>query len=221
MFGFPQAARLALTTLAFAASAPAFADETATGAAQPAATAVAAVAVKTAVNPAFLIPSRAAPPLITVPDSVLRSPSPLLSSQRTAFASLEDAVAAHHGAAAGDEAERCLAGAVFFESKGEPLSGQLAVAQVVVNRAKSGRFAKDVCGVVRQPGQFSFVRGGVIPSVDEGRPGWRTALAVAKVALAEAWQGVAPRALYFHARAIGARAGMTRVASIGNHVFFR
>jgi len=217
MIGFLRAAILAAVTLA---SAPALADEA------PAATtpvAVQAPAPGAAVNPAFLAPFRAAPPLIRVPDSVLRSPTPLLSSRDAApaFASLEDAVAAHHGAAAGGEAERCLAGAVFFESKGEPLSGQLAVAQVVVNRARSGRFASDVCGVVRQPGQFSFVRRGVIPAVDEARAAWRTAVAVARVALAEAWGGAASRALYFHARAVGVRGGMTRVASIGNHVFFR
>ena len=217
-----RAARLALSTLALAglaAAAPASAAENERPA-EAAATGPTAPAATTGVNPAFLTPSRAVPPLANVP-AAIRIPLPLLSSQRASFASLEDAVAAHHGSTDADEVERCLAGAVFFESKGEPLSGQLAVAQVVVNRAKSGRFASDVCGVVKQRGQFSFVRGGVIPAVDEGRPGWRTALAVAKVALAEAWQGVAPRALYFHAKAVGVRAGMVRVAAIGNHVFFR
>jgi len=216
---FSRAARLAALTFASGSlfAGTAYANE----AERPADTGTTvATNVTTGVNPAFMTPLRALPPLINVP-AAPRVPSPLLSSQRASFASLEDAVAAHHGTGVTGEAERCLAGAIFFESKGEPLSGQLAVAQVVVNRAKSGRFASDVCGVVKQRGQFSFVRGGIIPVVDEGRAAWRTAVAVAKVALAEAWQGVAPKALYFHAKAVGVRAGMTRVASIGNHVFFR
>jgi len=212
MTRFLRAARLAATTLALIAAPASASEASATEGDAPVSAA--------SVNPAFLTPARAAVPLINVPAD-RKAPTPLLSSRAAGFASLEDAVAAHHGAEAAGEAERCLAGAVFFESKGEPLNGQLAVAQVVVNRARSGRFASDVCGVVKQRGQFSFVRGGVIPVVDEARRDWRTALAVAKVALAEAWQGVAPKALYFHARAVGVRAGMTRVASIGNHVFFR
>jgi spore germination cell wall hydrolase CwlJ-like protein len=136
------------------------------------------------------------------------------------FASLDDAVAAQDRAVA-DEATRCLAGAIYFESKGEPLSGQLAVAQVIINRAKSGRFPADVCGVVKQRGQFGFVRGGRIPSIDEARSAYRTAVAVARVALADAWDSAAETALYFNTpgRAPGAR--LQRVAMIGNHIFYR
>ena len=135
------------------------------------------------------------------------------------FDSLDAAVAAQD--ATSDDDARCLAGAVFFESKGEPLSGQLAVAQVIINRAKSGRFPTSVCSVVTQRGQFSFVHGGVIPTIDSGRAGYRTALAVAKVALRAAWDSAAPDALFFHARSVAASARLTRVASIGNHVFYR
>ena len=48
------------------------------------------------------------------------------------------------------EQMRCLAGAVYFESRGEPLAGQLAVAQVVINRAEDRRFPASYCGVVYQ-----------------------------------------------------------------------
>ena len=69
---------------------------------------------------------------------------------------------------------QCLAGAVYFESKGESLEGQLAVARVIINRAKSGRFADSLCGVIYQPSQFSFVRRGSMPSpLRKSR--WRTA----------------------------------------------
>jgi len=228
MIPFVRAARLAAMVLAAALGTPAIAAEadapapvvTVATAALP----VAAITVAApSINPAFLSAPRAAPPLLNVPALPRGLPTPVIAPKPAAFASLEDAVAAHGAAApiADAEAERCLASAIFFESKGEPLSGQLGVAQVVVNRARSGRFADDVCGVVKQRGQFSFVRGGRIPAIDAGRPAWRTAIAVARVALAEAWDSVAPRALYFHARAAGVRVGMTRVASIGNHVFFR
>ena len=136
------------------------------------------------------------------------------------FASLADAVDSHRTAVA-DDAVRCLAGAIYFESKGEPLSGQLAVANVIINRSKSGRFPADLCSVVTQRGQFGFVRRGSIPSIDEGRAAWRTAVAVAKVALAADWDSPAPRALYFNTPDRAPAARLTRVAMIGNHVFYR
>ena len=136
------------------------------------------------------------------------------------FTSLADAVDSHRSAVP-DEAVRCLAGAIYFESKGEPLSGQLAVANVIINRSKSGRFPADVCSVVTQRGQFGFVRRGSIPSIDEGRAAWRTAVAVAKVALAADWDSPAPRALYFNTPNRAPAARLTRVAMIGNHVFYR
>lgn len=136
------------------------------------------------------------------------------------FDSLAEAVAAQADVVS-DENLRCLASAIYFESKGEPIDGQLAVAEVIMNRAKSGRFPPDVCGVVTQRGQFSFVRGGEIPSVDASRPAYRTALAVAKVAMDKAWDSSAHGALFFHARRIAPTARFVRVASIGNHVFYR
>lgn len=138
------------------------------------------------------------------------------------FSSLDAAVAAHAAGETGnEEALRCLATTIYFESKGEPLAGQLAVANVVLNRAKSGRFASDVCGVVKQRGQFSFVRRGVLPAVDAVNRMYRTAEAVAKVALASAWKSPAPNALFFNGRKVGLPGRLTKVALIGNHIFYR
>ncbi|MCP3734042.1 cell wall hydrolase [Sphingomonas sp. RP10(2022)] len=136
------------------------------------------------------------------------------------YNSLAEAVAAQDSADA-DATQRCLAGAIYFESKGEPLAGQLAVANVIINRSKSGRFPADVCSVVKQRGQFSFVRGGEIPSIDEGRAAWRTALAVARVALAAAWDSPAPKALFFNTPNRRPGGNLTKIAMIGNHVFYR
>ena len=144
----------------------------------------------------------------------------VVASSPDRFDSLAEAVAAQD-MVAGDENLRCLAGAIYFESKGEPIAGQLAVAQVIINRARSGRFPPDICRVVTQRGQFSFVRDGNIPEIDAGRPGYRTALAVAKVALTEAWNSAAPGALFFHARRVAPAGRFVRVAAIGNHIFYR
>ena len=146
-------------------------------------------------------------------------PPVITDAPRPAFASLADAVAAQDGAMA-DEHLRCLASAVYFESQGEPLAGQLAVAQVILNRTRSGRFASDVCGVITQRGQFGFVRGGAFPTVPASRPAFRTAVAVAKVAMAEAWDQPAPQALYFHGTRERTFHGK-RVALIGHHIFYR
>jgi spore germination cell wall hydrolase CwlJ-like protein len=118
--------------------------------------------------------------------------------------------------------QECLASAVYFEAKGEPLQGQLSVAQVILNRTRSGRFPTSVCGVVKQRGQFSFVHAGRLPGVPRASASWRKAVAVAHIAKAELADGSAPKALFFHARRVapGWR-GVTRVSAVGNHVFYR
>ncbi len=115
---------------------------------------------------------------------------------------------------------RCLAQAVYFESRGESLAGQLAVAHVVINRAKSGRFPTTLCGVVHQPSQFSFVRRGKMPAVRNAVQ-WSNALAIAQIARDDSWQNRAPGALFFHARYVSPGWRKTRIAQIDNHIFYR
>jgi N-acetylmuramoyl-L-alanine amidase len=141
------------------------------------------------------------------------------SADAEKFNSLAEAVAAQDQDIS-DDTLRCLATAVYFESKSEPMVGQLAVAQVIINRTKSGRFPSNVCGVVKQRGQFSFVRGGTLPALSASLAQYRTALKIAKVALAKAWDGPAPTALYFNGRR-GAVFSRAVVVSIGNHIFYR
>jgi spore germination cell wall hydrolase CwlJ-like protein len=135
--------------------------------------------------------------------------------------SLTDLVANHIGDTTADEDDNCLASSVYYESKGEPLSGQLAVAQTILNRTRSGRFPASVCGVVRQPGQFSFLRGGAIPSPSRASDAWQKAVAIAIIARQGLWKQIAPEALYFHARSVSPGWGKIRVASLGHHIFFR
>jgi N-acetylmuramoyl-L-alanine amidase len=167
-------------------------------------------------------PEPTAVPQVSQPDAAAleTTEAVLQPGDQIAYPTLAAAVAAQGMDDGDDQQLRCLATSIYFESKGEPLVGQLAVAQVILNRSKQKRFGSSVCGVVTQPGQFSFVRGGRVPDVDEGNRSYKTAVAVAKVALAEAWDSPAPQALYFNARR-APFSGKTRVASIGNHVFYR
>lgn len=120
-----------------------------------------------------------------------------------------------------DEETHCLATAIFYEARSESLEGQLAVARVIINRSKSPRFAGSLCDVVRQPGQFGFVRRGVIPEPNTSRPAWKTSIAVAHVALENAWASKAEGALYFHARRVSPGWSRQRIAMIDNHIFYR
>jgi spore germination cell wall hydrolase CwlJ-like protein len=118
---------------------------------------------------------------------------------------------------------QCLAEAIYFEARGEPLAGQLAVGTVIVNRTTSGRYPSDYCSVVTQPGQFSFVRGGHIPSPDQGSPAWTRARAIAQIAHQDLWQSAAGEALFFHARYVRPGWARTKVqlAAIDSHIFYR
>jgi hypothetical protein len=135
-------------------------------------------------------------------------------------ASLSALVDAYSGDEAASGELNCLASAVYFESKGEPLAGQLAVAKVIMNRSQSGRFASTICGVVKQPSQFSFVRGGGFPAVRSDSM-WRKAVGVAQVAMKGLFVSQAPDALYFHAKRVSPRWNKHQVASVGNHLFYR
>ena len=135
-------------------------------------------------------------------------------------ASLAELVAATPRPAEIDPELRCLAGAVYFESRGESLPGQLAVAHVVINRAQSGRFPKSLCGVVHQNSQFSFVRGGRMPAIRKGAQ-WDNAVAIAQIARDGSWKNHAPGALFFHARYVSPGWRKTRIAQIDNHIFYR
>lgn len=116
----------------------------------------------------------------------------------------------------------CLATGVYFEAKSEPLAGQLAVGQVIANRAGSGgRFPPTYCGVLFQHGQFSFVHGHSLPHVARDNRQWQTAVAIAKIVDQRLKQSQVGNALFFHARYVSPGWHLKRIASIGNHIFFR
>lgn len=119
-----------------------------------------------------------------------------------------------------DAQTRCLATSVYYESKGEPLAGQLAVAQVVLNRVENGRFGKDICAVVTAPRQFGFVRNGSFATPARNDQ-WQTAKAIALIAVSNSWPEVVPDATHFHATSVNPGWRLQRVATVGRHVFYR
>ena len=114
----------------------------------------------------------------------------------------------------------CLAGAVYFEAKGESLAGQLAVGRVIVARTRSGRFPASYCGVVYQPSQFSFVRGGTMPGINRSSHAWSNAVRIARIAHEGSWKSPVEGALFFHAARI-APMNRARIAQIDHQVFYR
>ena len=116
---------------------------------------------------------------------------------------------------------QCLAGAIYFESKGETLEGQLAVGRVIVARSKSGRFPESYCGVVFQPSQFSFVRGNGMPAIPKASRHWKNAVAIAQISHENTWASPVEGALFFHAAYVAPGWRLKRMARIDNHVFYR
>ena len=115
----------------------------------------------------------------------------------------------------------CLAGAIYFESKGETLAGQLAVGRVIVARAKSGRFPASYCGVVYQRSQFSFVQGRGMPAINKSGRAWSEAARIARIAHEGSWKSPVEGALFFHAARVSPNWRLTRLARIDNHIFYR
>lgn len=121
-----------------------------------------------------------------------------------------------------DPQQHCLAGAVFFEARGEPIEGQLAVAEVVLNRAASGRYPTSICEVVTQKAQFSFIQDGAFPPIDKSSKAWRKAVAIARIA-SQQLDGTLPSdVLWYHADYVAPSWGkrLSREEKIGLHIFY-
>jgi len=127
-----------------------------------------------------------------------------------------------------DRARDCLAAAAWYEAGDDP-SGERAVVQVVLNRARHPAFAKSVCGVVfqgsdRRTGcQFTFTCDG---SLDARRPAaaaWARARAIAGAALAGAVDARVGWATHYHADYVVPRwrDQMDKLATVGVHAFYR
>lgn len=126
-------------------------------------------------------------------------------------------------------AERCLANAIYFESRDQPYKGQVAVAQVVLNRVFSGYYPEDICGVVYQNAdhhlacQFTFACDGKRKTVSE-RGAWARANRIAKDALqGKVYEQAVGTATHYHAFYVHPNwvHEMKKLVRFGEHSFYR
>jgi len=135
---------------------------------------------------------------------------------------LADLVSAYAGTRTADREQECLANAVYFEARSEPIEGQLAVAEVVLNRAASGRYPTDLCSVITQKAQFSFIRRGKFPRPDRDSAAWKKAVAIAVIARQNLADTLPASVLWYHATYVSPKWGkrLTRQTQIGLHIFY-
>lgn len=124
---------------------------------------------------------------------------------------------------------RCLATAIYFEARSEPVKGQLAVAQVIMNRVRSSYYADTVCGVVyegahrRNSCQFSFACDGAADKPKDKKR-WVIAMNLARrVTDGKVWLTDIGYASHYHATYVKPkwRKSMKYIKRIGAHIFYR
>ena len=133
-------------------------------------------------------------------------------------------VAAHGDGPALDAEATCLATAVYFESMGESLEGQLAVAQVVINRAESGQYPTSLVRRGQAEGAVQLrPRAASSRASTPAAEAWRKAQAIARIAIANMAQVLPTDVLWYHADYVAPSWGrrLTRVEKIGAHIFYR
>jgi hypothetical protein len=127
------------------------------------------------------------------------------------------------------KAENCLARAIYFEARSEPVRGQIAVAQVVLNRVFSPYYPGDICGVVYQNAhrrlscQFTFACDG-IPDIVRDRGSWNRAQRIAKQALDhQVWLPDVAKSTHYHATYVRPYwiREMRKMVKHGQHIFYR
>ena len=127
------------------------------------------------------------------------------------------------------EAEKkCMAEAIYFEARSEPLEGQVAVAEVVLNRVESRYWPNTICGVVNQGAerktgcQFSYTCDG-IPELVNNKASWAKAEAIADLMLRGAPRRFTGYATHYHADYVNPRwaSSMETTTVIGRHIFYR
>lgn len=124
----------------------------------------------------------------------------------------------------------CLARNIYFEAAKEPFEGKVAVAQVTINRAESGKFPEDICKVIYQKNvfmekvvcQFSWYCDIGAKQRPMHSETYNECMAVAKKVLLEGFRldGLT-EAMYYHATYVSPGWGKEKIAKIGNHIFYK
>jgi spore germination cell wall hydrolase CwlJ-like protein len=122
----------------------------------------------------------------------------------------------------------CLSQAIYFEARGESQRGQIAVAEVIMNRVRSGYYPASVCGVVYQGShratgcQFTFTCDGSLGHRPRGRA-WERAQRVATAVMLGYTRPITQGATHYHTHAVNPvwNSGLVETTSIESHVFYR
>ena len=128
--------------------------------------------------------------------------------------------------AQGDAQFECLKQALYFEARGEPILGQVAVAEVILNRVDDRAFPSTICGVVKQSNgrgcQFSYYCDGRSDQMRDAQAASRVGK-VARALIDGAPRVLTDGATYFHAFWVRPswRLEFQRTAQIGVHTFYR
>jgi spore germination cell wall hydrolase CwlJ-like protein len=168
------------------------------------------------------------PDPVSYAPTLQRLPAPDLEAPDEAAAQTEGLTEAWlmaQPAPEGDAEWRCLTEALYFEARGESLEGQIAVAEVILNRVDSPLYPRTVCGVVKQRGgggcQFSYVCSGKTKMREKRAADLAGRIAAAM--LDDAPRLLTDGATHFHTRGVkpGWSKRFARTASIGSHHFYR
>jgi spore germination cell wall hydrolase CwlJ-like protein len=123
---------------------------------------------------------------------------------------------------------RCLTESIYFEARGESAIGQLAIAEVILNRVISGRYPDSICGVVFQGQKSNQCQFSFACTVDLDKPrdpvAWRKAQRLAHYVLSgDVTNSIVGSATYYHAAYVYPQWApyMIEVAKIGHHIFYR
>lgn len=116
---------------------------------------------------------------------------------------------------------RCLARAIYHEARGEPLEGQVAVAEVIIARSGDKRWQGDLCRTIRMPSQFSFVTDGKTVPIPDA-VGAQRMMDLARAVASGRMVSRAKGALYYHAAKVKPiwRHKLDLTATIGHHIFY-
>ena len=122
----------------------------------------------------------------------------------------------------------CLAEALYFEARGEPIKGQLAVGEVILNRVEDTRYPSSICKVINQGTgrrfacQFTYTCDGKLETVHERKP-YEMALKIAKVLMTTHDRKMTRGSTHYHSNYVNPKWSkkFERVAKFGRHIFYR
>jgi len=140
-----------------------------------------------------------------------------------------------HSAVRHFSSEDCLAANIFFEARGESIKGMKAVAAVTINRLKHSKYPADMCSVVFQPKQFSWTHqqkySTIISVLDADVTGmqkkdelkFHQAREIAAMQQEELTKLLPKNTIFYHTHKVKPKwaAFKVRVASVGNHLFYK